>query len=50
MSRRAAEHKAQKLLKELKEEIVELKKRSAALSQLAVTDNYVLFLSVGKTF
>lgn len=45
MSRRAAEHKAQKLLKELKEEIVELKKRSAALSQLAVTDNYVLFLS-----
>ncbi|XP_037621843.1 nuclear factor 7, ovary-like isoform X2 [Sebastes umbrosus] len=47
MTRRAAEHRAQGLLKELEEEIAELKQRSTALSQLAVSDDYILFL---KTF
>ncbi|KAM7393530.1 hypothetical protein PAMP_020393 [Pampus punctatissimus] len=47
MSRRAAEHRAQNLLKELEEEIAELKKRSTALSQLALSEDYILFL---KTF
>lgn len=45
MSRRAAEHRAQKLLKELEEELSELKKRSTSLTQLVLTDNYVQFLT-----
>lgn len=45
MSRRAAERRAQKLLKELEEEISELRTRSAALSQLALSEDYVLFLT-----
>ncbi|XP_072319900.1 E3 ubiquitin-protein ligase TRIM21-like [Eucyclogobius newberryi] len=45
MSRRAAEHRAQKLLKELEDELDELNKRQAALGQLAQTDNYVQFLT-----
>ncbi|KAK2815490.1 hypothetical protein Q5P01_025957 [Channa striata] len=47
MSRRAAEHRAQSLLRELEEEITELQKRSAALNQLAVSEDYIFFL---KTF
>ncbi|XP_059190481.1 E3 ubiquitin-protein ligase TRIM21 [Centropristis striata] len=47
MTRRAAEHRAQGLLRELEEEIAELKKKSAALSQLALSEDYILFL---KTF
>ncbi|KAF3687091.1 Zinc-binding protein A33 [Channa argus] len=47
MSRRAAEHRAQSLLKELEEEIAELQKRSAALNQLAVSEDCIFFL---KTF
>lgn len=46
MSRRATEHKAQSLLKELEEEITELNKRSAALSQLALSEDYVHFFKV----
>lgn len=46
MSWRAAEHRAQSLLKELEEEITELKKRSTALSQLALSEDYVHFLKV----
>ncbi|XP_020788638.2 E3 ubiquitin-protein ligase TRIM39 [Boleophthalmus pectinirostris] len=45
ISRRAAEHKAQKLLKELEEELSELKKRRATLTQLAQTDNYIQLLT-----
>lgn len=45
MSRRAAEHRAQKLLRELQEELSELKKRSASLKQLTLTDNCVQFLT-----
>lgn len=45
MSRRAAEHKAQRLLKELEDELSELRKRSSALNQLTLTDNYVQFLT-----
>ncbi|XP_062288255.1 E3 ubiquitin-protein ligase TRIM39 [Scomber scombrus] len=44
MSRRAAEHRAQSLLRELEMEITELKKRSTALNQLALTEDYILFL------
>ncbi|KAJ3615072.1 hypothetical protein NHX12_018640 [Muraenolepis orangiensis] len=47
MAWRAAEHRAQGLVQELEMEIAELKKRSAALSQLAQTDDCELFL---KTF
>ncbi|KAM3623485.1 uncharacterized protein V6R79_011820 [Siganus canaliculatus] len=46
-ARQAAEHQAQSLLRELEEEITELKKRSAALNQLTMTEDYVHFL---KTF
>lgn len=46
MSRRAAEHRAQSLLRELEEEIAELKKRSTALSQLALSEDYIHFLKV----
>lgn len=46
LSRRAAEHRAQSLLKELEEELTELKKRSTALSQLTRSDDYVHFLKV----
>ncbi|PWA30668.1 hypothetical protein CCH79_00009230 [Gambusia affinis] len=42
-----AESRAQSLLNELQEEIAALKKRSATLSQLAVSEDYVLFF---KTF
>ncbi|XP_042340211.1 nuclear factor 7, ovary-like [Plectropomus leopardus] len=47
MTRRAAEHKAKILLRELEEEITELKNRSAALSELALSEDCVYFL---KTF
>lgn len=47
MNRRAAEHRAQSLLRELEEEITELKKRSTALNQLALSEDYIHFL---KTF
>lgn len=46
MSRQAAEHRAQSLLRELEEEIAELQKRTSALSQLAVSEDFVLFLKV----
>lgn len=46
MSRRAAEHRAQSILKELEEEISELKQRSATLNQLALSEDYVHFLKV----
>ncbi|XP_031133229.1 E3 ubiquitin-protein ligase TRIM39-like [Sander lucioperca] len=49
MSRRAAEHRAQGLLRELEEEIAELKNRSTALSQLALSEDYVLFLKLFPT-
>ncbi|KAM9856868.1 E3 ubiquitin-protein ligase TRIM21-like isoform 1-T3 [Aulostomus maculatus] len=44
MTRREAEHRAQSLLRDLEDEITELKKRSTALSQLALSEDYVLFL------
>ncbi|KAG7235857.1 hypothetical protein INR49_002054 [Caranx melampygus] len=46
MSHQAAAHRAQSLLKDLEEEMAVLKKRSAALSQLAVSEDYVLFLKM----
>lgn len=46
MNRRAAEHRAQSLLREVEEEIAELKKRRATLSQLALTEDYIHFLKV----
>lgn len=46
MNRQTAEHRAQSLLKDLQEEINELKKRSTALSQLALSEDYVHFLKV----
>ncbi|TDH16595.1 hypothetical protein EPR50_G00021650 [Perca flavescens] len=49
MSRRAAEHQAQGLLRELEEEIAELKNRSTELSQLALTEDYVFFLKLFPT-
>ncbi|XP_023252999.1 E3 ubiquitin-protein ligase TRIM39-like isoform X1 [Seriola lalandi dorsalis] len=44
MSRRAAEQRAQSLLRELEEEVADLRKRGTTLSQLAVSDDYILFL------
>uniref|UniRef100_UPI0037E957AB E3 ubiquitin-protein ligase TRIM21-like n=1 Tax=Semicossyphus pulcher TaxID=241346 RepID=UPI0037E957AB len=41
---RAAERRAKSLLRELEEEISELKKRSSALSQLVLSEDYVHFL------
>lgn len=46
MNRRAAEHQAQTVLKELEEEIKELKQRSTTLSQLALSEDYLHFLKV----
>lgn len=47
MTLRAAERRAQSVLRELEEEIAELKRRSSALSQLALSEDYIFFL---KTF
>ncbi|TNN66513.1 Nuclear factor 7, ovary [Liparis tanakae] len=44
MTRRAAEHRAQDLLRELEEEIAELKKRGSSLSKLDLSEDYMLFL------
>lgn len=49
LSRRAAEHRAQSLLKELEEELAEMKKWSAALSQLMLSEDYVHFLKVDQS-
>ena len=46
MRRLLAEQRAQGLVRELELEIAQLKKRSAALSQLAQTDDYITFLEV----
>lgn len=46
MTHRADEHRAQSLLRELEEEIAELKRRSAALGQLALSEDPVDFLKV----
>ncbi|KAI3353118.1 hypothetical protein L3Q82_019247 [Scortum barcoo] len=46
ITRRAAEHKAQSLLRELEEQIAELKTRSTALSQLALTEDYIHFFKM----
>lgn len=46
MNHRAAEHKAQTLLKELQDEISALKGRSDVLSELAVSDDCFHFLKV----
>ncbi|XP_038837309.1 probable E3 ubiquitin-protein ligase TRIML1 [Salvelinus namaycush] len=47
MSQRAAQHRGQTLIRDLQQEISELRKRSATLTQLAQSDDYVLFF---KTF
>ncbi|XP_036956606.1 E3 ubiquitin-protein ligase TRIM7-like isoform X5 [Acanthopagrus latus] len=44
MTQRAAEHRAQSLLRELEEEISVLNRRSTALSQLALSEDYIHFL------
>ncbi|XP_067106738.1 E3 ubiquitin-protein ligase TRIM39 [Osmerus mordax] len=46
-ARRAAHHHGQALLRELEQDISELKKKSSALTQLGQTDDCVLFLRVG---
>ncbi|XP_075994547.1 E3 ubiquitin-protein ligase TRIM21-like [Genypterus blacodes] len=46
---RAAEHRAQSLLRELEEEIQELRKRSNTLSQLTQCEDYILFLNTFPT-
>lgn len=48
MTLRAAEHKAQRLLKEMEEEIAELKKRRTALNQLTLSEDYIHFFKVWK--
>ncbi|XP_029622397.1 nuclear factor 7, ovary isoform X2 [Salmo trutta] len=47
MSQRAAQNRGQTLIRDLEQEISELRKRSATLTQLAQSDDYVLFF---KTF
>lgn len=49
INRQAAEHRAQILLKELNDEIAELKKRRTALNQLAVSEDYISFLKMFPT-
>ncbi|XP_063740135.1 E3 ubiquitin-protein ligase TRIM7-like isoform X2 [Eleginops maclovinus] len=44
ISRQAAEYRAEILLTELQEEISKLRKRRDAMSQMALTEDYVLFL------
>ncbi len=46
MTWRAAEHRAQSLQRELEEELAELKTRSTAMSQLALSEDYIHFLKV----
>lgn len=46
MTQRAAEHRAQSLLRELQEEISVLNRRSTALSQLALSEDYIHFFRV----
>ncbi|XP_064859729.1 nuclear factor 7, brain [Oncorhynchus nerka] len=50
MSQRAAQHRGQTLIRDLEQEISELRKRSATLTQLAQSDDYVLFFKVRDTF
>uniref|UniRef100_A0A3B5B3B3 Bloodthirsty-related gene family, member 1 n=1 Tax=Stegastes partitus TaxID=144197 RepID=A0A3B5B3B3_9TELE len=47
MNLQAAEQRAESLLRELEQEIAELKKRSTTLGQLAVSEDYIFFF---KTF
>uniref|UniRef100_A0A3Q3A1V5 E3 ubiquitin-protein ligase TRIM21-like n=1 Tax=Kryptolebias marmoratus TaxID=37003 RepID=A0A3Q3A1V5_KRYMA len=49
MSHRAAESRAQSLLRELEEEIAALKKKSSTLNQLAESEDYVIFLKMFPT-
>lgn len=46
MTLRTAEHRAQTLLNELKDDIAALQNRSTTLNQLAASEDYVLFLKV----
>ena len=46
MTQRVAEHRAQSLLRELEEEISVLNRRSTALSQLALSEDYIHFFRV----
>lgn len=43
---RAATSQAEELLRQLEQEIADLKKRDAELSQLALTENQISFLQV----
>lgn len=43
---RAAERRAEEFIKELEEEIAELKRRATELEQLSHTDNHLHFLQV----
>ncbi|XP_015809959.3 E3 ubiquitin-protein ligase TRIM39 isoform X1 [Nothobranchius furzeri] len=49
LSLRVAENRAQSLLRELEEEIAALNKRRRTLSQLAVSEDYILFLKMFPT-
>lgn len=46
INRRSAEHQAEVMIRELEQEITELKTRSTALTKLAKTENFVTGLKV----
>ena len=49
INRRSAEHQAEGMIRELEQEVLELRKRSCALGNLLRTDNYVKCLTVSAT-
>lgn len=48
MSRRAAEHQADAMIRQLELEIQELRRRESALAELAQSDDYMHCLQVGE--
>lgn len=46
INRRSAEHQAELMIRELEQEITELRRRSTALAKLAQTENYITGLKV----
>lgn len=47
MSRRAAEHQADSMIRQLELEVEELRRRESALAQLAQSDDYMHCVKVG---
>lgn len=48
MSRRAAEHQADAMIRQLELEVKELRRRESALAELAQSDDYIHCIKVGE--